>query len=271
MIPAAVTGLDKLPITSQFTDAIVIARRDLTRTIRTPQAAIAAVTSPILFLVLLWVVFAGAIHLPGMTYAAYLVPAMLVQNLVFAGVQAASALAVDVNSGIIDRFRSLPTPRSAPLVGRSLSDLATQSLATILTILAGVAVGFRFHATAPSYLIGIGLFVLMSLSLFWVFASLGLITRNPETVQSTTPVFFLLLFVSNAFVPADTLPGWLRGFAGNQPVSTFNDALRALTQGPGAASALGHDASYFVITSILWCAGIAAIFGTMALRAYRRL
>ncbi len=160
-------------------------------------------------------------------------------------------------------------------MGRSLSDLAAQSLATIPTILAGVAVGFRFRATAPSYLIGIGLFVLMSLSLFWVFAALGLITRNPETVQSTTPVFFLLLFVSNAFVPADTLPGWLRGFASSQSVSQsvsiFNDALRALTQGSGAASALGHDASYFVITSILWCAGIVAVFGTMALRAYRRL
>jgi ABC-2 type transport system permease protein len=271
MIQATVSGLDRLPIASRFTDAIVIARRDLTRTMRTPQAAVAAVTSPILFLVLLWVVFAGAIHVPGMTYVEYLVPAMLVQNLVFAGVQAASALAVDVNSGIIDRFRSLPTPRAAPLLGRSLSDLVTQSLATVLTILAGVAVGLRFHTSAPSYLIGAGLLVLMSLSLFWVFALLGLVTRNPETVQSATPVFFLLLFVSNAFVPADTLPGWLRGFASNQPISIFNDALRALTQGPGAAAALGHGAGYYVIASILWCASIAAAFGTAALRAYRRL
>ena len=100
---------------------------------------------------------------------------------------------------------------------------------------------------------------------------LGISTRNPETIQSTTPVFFLFLFVSNAFIPVATLPRWLQGFAANQPVSVFNNALRALTQGPGAAPALGHDTTYLVVAAIAWSAGIAVVFTAITLRLYKRM
>lgn len=266
-------GTDRLPAGALLSDTVVIARRNLTRTRRTPQTAVAAVTSPILFLILMRLVFAGAIHVPAITYVDYLVPAMLIQNVIFGGLQSATGLALDVNAGLIDRFRSLPTPAAAPLAGRSVSDLALQLLAAALAIAAGIAVGFRFHAGALSCLLGAGLLILISLSMFWLFAALGIVTHNPETIQSTTPVFFLFLFVSNAFIPVATLPRWLQGFAGNQPVSVFNSTLRALTQGPGAALALalGHDTTYLVIATVAWCAGIAVVSAAATLRSYKRI
>jgi ABC-2 type transport system permease protein/oleandomycin transport system permease protein len=113
---------------------------------------------------------------------------------------------------------------------------------------------------------------LISLSLFWVFAALGLSTKNPETVQSTTPIFFLFLFVSNAFIPTESLPGWIQGFARYQPISIFNNALRALTQGTHAAqAALEHGTTYYVVFSIAWCAALALMFSVLALRSYRHL
>jgi ABC-2 type transport system permease protein len=262
---------DRLPAAALLTDTVVITRRNLTRTRRTPQAAVAAVASPVLFLVLMRLVFAGAIHVPGMTYTDYLVPAMLIQNVIFGGLQSATGLALDVNAGLMDRFRSLPTPALAPLTGRSLSDLALQLLAAALAVAAGLAVGFRIHASALSCLLGAGLLILISLSMFWLFAALGISTKNPETIQSTTPVFFLFLFVSNAFIPVATLPRWLQGFAANQPVSVFDNALRALTQGPGAAPALGHDTTYLVVAAIAWSVGIAVVFGAITLRLYKRM
>jgi ABC-2 type transport system permease protein/oleandomycin transport system permease protein len=216
--PSSVSGdLDRLPAAARLIDAVVIAHRDLLRTWRTPQAAIAAITSPVLFLLMMRLVFAGAIHIPDMAYIDYLLPAMLIQNVVFGGLQAASGMAIDVNSGIVDRFRSLPTPASAPLVGRSVADLALQGVATVLAVLAGVAVGFRFHAHASSYLLAVALLTLISLSLFWVFPALGLSTKNPETVQSTTPIFFLFLFVSNAFIPTESFRAGSKDSPGTSP------------------------------------------------------
>jgi ABC transporter DrrB family efflux protein len=269
--PAITARPDRLPAAALLTDTVVITRRNLTRTRRTPQTAVAAVSSPVLFLILMRLVFAGAIRVPGMTYVDYLVPAMLIQNIIFGGLQSATGLALDANAGLIDRFRSLPTPALTPLTGRSLSDLALQLLAAALAIAAGLAVGFRIHAGALSCLLGVALLILISLSVFWLFAALGISTRNPETIQSTTPVFFLFLFVSNAFIPVATLPRWLQSFAANQPVSIFNNALRALTQGPGAALALGHSTTYFVVATVCWCAGIAIVFTAITLRLYKRM
>lgn len=263
-------SLDRLPLLAWLNDPLVIARRDLLHIRRTPQTAIAAVSSPVVFLVLMRVVFSGAVKAPAMTYVDYLVPAMLIQNVVFGGLQSATGITLDVSSGLIDRFRSLPTPTSAPLLGRSISSLCVQLVGAVAAVAAGMAVGFRFHADAGSALAGTGLLVLMSLSTFWVFAAVALATRNAETVQSLTPVFFLFLFVSNSFVAVGTLPRWLRGFAANQPISVFNNALRALSQGPNVTrAAFGHDATYFVVATIAWCSALTLIFSAVALRSYR--
>jgi ABC-type multidrug transport system permease subunit len=117
----------------------------------------------------------------------------------------------------------------------------------------------------------LAMLVVVGLALFTVFAAIGLATRNPETVQSLTPPFFLFLFVSSGFIPVATLPGWLQAFARNQPVSIFTDTVRALLDGPGAAPVLNHSAGQYALICLAWCAGLAAVASAAALRCYRRL
>lgn len=113
--------------------------------------------------------------------------------------------------------------------------------------------------------------LLLGQVLFWVFAAIGFGTANPETAASMTTPFMLFVIVSSAFVPVATLPGWLQGFARNQPISQFMDVIRCLTQGAPAVRVLGHPAGYFAVTSLLWGAAITLAGAVLALRAYRRL
>lgn len=262
---------NRLPASAFVTDPLAVARRQLLRLARTPQAAIAALTSPVLFLTLFRYVFGGAIPVPGISYVDYVVPAMLVQNLIFLGFTSAAGLAQDATSGILDRLRSLPTPRSSLLAGRAAADLLVQAVATALTVATGLVIGFRFHAGPGRIVAGFAMVLVIGLALFTVFAAIGLAARNPETVQSLTPPFFLLLFVSSGFIPVATLPGWLQAFARNQPVSIFTDTVRALLDGPAAARVLDHTAAQYSLLCLAWCLGLTAACGTLALRAYRRL
>ncbi len=271
MSSTELTHPDRLPLSAGLTDSLALAERQLLRTMRTPQAAIAGVVSPILFLTLFRYVFGGAIPIPGMTYADYIVPAMLLQNIVFGGFGSASGLAQDAIDGILDRFRSLPTPRPAVLTGRALADTVQQFLTHALVIGTGLVIGFRFHAGTFDLLLAVIMLLVIGASCFTVFAAMGLGTRNPETVQSLTPPFFLLLFVSSAFIPVVTLPGWLRGFATYQPITIFTDTLRDLTQGPAAHAVLTHDTDWYLTASLIWCAVLTALAGASALRSYRRL
>jgi ABC transporter DrrB family efflux protein len=254
-----------------MSDTLVIARRHLIRLTRTPQLAVSAVIVPVMFLLMFRYIFGGAIPVPGMTYVDYLVPALLAQNAIFDGFGTAAAFAVDAQAGVVDRFRALPMARSAVLTGRALADLLRQ--AVVLAILTGVAVaaGFRFHGGALPALAGLAVALLLGQVLFWVFAAIGFGTANPETAAAMTTPFMLLVFVSSALIPVDTLPGWLQPVARNQPVSQFVDAVRSLCEGPVAARMLGHSAGYFVVAALLWGIAISAAGGAFALRAYRRL
>ncbi|WP_433618468.1 ABC transporter permease [Dactylosporangium sp. CA-139114] len=263
---------DRLPPSALFTDPLAVARRQLLHIARTPQTAVAAVTSPMLFLTLFRYVFGGAIPVPGISYIDYVVPAMMVQNLIFGGFTSAAGLAQDATGGVLDRFRSLPTPRSSVLAGRALADLLVNAVATLLTLATGWLLGFRFHAGALGVLGGLAVLLAVDVALFAVFAAIGLTSRNPETVQALTPPFFLFLFVSSAFIPLAALPGWLQPFARNQPVTVFTDTLRLLVHGRAAtAHVVGHDAGHCVLVSLLWCAVLTVAGGAAALRAYRRL
>jgi ABC transporter DrrB family efflux protein len=194
---------------------------------------------------------------------------MIVQDLVFLGFTSAAGLAQDTGSGLVDRLRSLPTPRSSLLAGRAIADLLVLLGAVGLTVATGLVIGFRFGAGPGSVALGFVMVVVIGLTLFTVFAAIGLSVRNPETVQSLTPPFFLFLFVSSGFIPVATLPGWLQDFARNQPVSIFTDAVRALLDGPAAARVLDRSAGYYSVLCLAWCAGIAAVSTVAALRAYR--
>lgn len=271
MTAGALTPTRRGRTAAVFADTWVVARRHLIRTARSRQLTVAAVVTPVMFLLLFRYIFGGAIPVPGMSYVDYLIPALFVQNAIFDGFATASALAVDARDGVVDRFRALPMARSAVLTGRALSDLLRQ--AALIVILTGVAaaVGFRFHTGVAQALAGLGLCLIFGHALFWVFATVGFGTANPEAAQAMTTPFFLLVFVSSAFIPVSTLPGWLQPVAREQPVSQVIDAVRCLTQGAPAERLLGHTAAYFTATSLLWSAAIVALFTPLALRSYRRL
>jgi len=190
-----------------------VAKRNLLRSIRTPQLVLYAV-QPIMMLLLFRYVFGGAIKVPGGDYTDFVVPAIWLLTVLVGGMTSAIGIAEDLKSGMIDRFRSLPMARSAVLTGRSLTDLIRSVLSLAIMVGLGVAVGFRFHTDAGRILVGMVLILAFGYSFSWMNTAIGISAKDPESAQnaSTGPTF-LLLFASNAIVPASTLPGWLQPFA----------------------------------------------------------
>jgi len=239
-----------------------VARRNLLRILRTPRLLVISLVQPTLLLVLFRYVLGGAIKLPHGHYVDYVVPAVFLEAVLIGGMTTAIGLAQDLQSGIVDRFRSLPMARSAVLAGRTFADLSRSVLALAVMVVLGLAVGFRFHSSVPASAAGLGVILLFGYAFSWMYAAVGLATRDPETAQVAGILpFFVLMFASNAIVPVNTMPGWLQPFARNQPLSVTVAAVRALLEG-GAA---GH----WIWQSLLWAAGIFAVFFTLALRLYR--
>jgi ABC-2 type transport system permease protein/oleandomycin transport system permease protein len=209
-------------------------------------------------------VFGGAIT-PGngQHYIDYLLPGIMVQTVSFGATATAIGLATDMGTGIIDRFRSLPMARSAVLSGRTSADAVRNTFVVLLIVMVGTLIGFRFHNGFLPAIAAVVLAVLFGFSLSWVFAFIGLTTGDPETAQlAGFAIIFPLTFASSAFVPTQTMPGWLQTFANHQPVTQTANALRHLTQGGDVAGPLTR--------SLLWIAAIIAVFAPLAVARYRK-
>jgi ABC transporter DrrB family efflux protein len=234
-----------------------VAKRNLLRTIRTPQLLLYTV-QPAMVLVLFRYILGGAIKVPGSNYVDFVVPAVFIEAVLIGAMTSAIGIAEDLKSGMIDRFRSLPIARSAVLAGRSLTDLIRSVVGLAIMVGLGVAVGFRFHRGADPILLGpilLGMVLILAFgyAFCWMNAAIGISAKDPESATSaSTGPTFLLMFASNAIVPVGTLPGWLQPFARNQPLSVTASAVRALFEGGGAA--------HYVWLSLAWSAGIAVIF-----------
>ncbi len=241
-----------------------IAKRNLLRIVRNPRLLVISAIQPALLLVLFRYVLGGAIHIPGRSYVDYIVPAVFIEAVMIGGIATAIGLADDLRSGIIDRFRSLPMARSAVLAGRTLADLARSVFSVALMVGLGLLVGFSFHASIGSILAGLALVIVFGYCFSWIYATIGLITKDPETAQIAGILpFFILVFASSAIVPVATMPSWLQPFANHQPVSITIDAVRALLQ--------GEPTHNWVWQSLAWSAGILLVFFTIAVRLYRDL
>jgi ABC-2 type transport system permease protein/oleandomycin transport system permease protein len=240
-----------------------VAIRNLLRIARTPLMLIVTAIQPALLLVLFRYVLGGAIQLPGSRpYVDFVVPAIFVEAVLIGGVTTSIGLAQDLKSGIIDRFRSLPMARSAVLAGRTVADLSRSIFSLAVMIGLGLLVGFRFHSTAPRILAGILVILAFGYAFSWMYAAIGLATKDPETAQIAGILpFFVLMFASNAIVPVATMPDWLQGFARHQPLSITVSAVRALLEGGAAA--------HWVWQSLAWAAGIFAVFFTISIWLYR--
>ena len=243
-------------------DTVGVAKRNLLRIFRTPLMLIVTAVQPALLLVLFRYVLGGAIIIPGASYVNYVVPAVFVEAVLIGGMTTSIGLAEDLKSGIIDRFRSLPMARSAVLAGRTLADLLRSLFSLAVMVGLGLLVGFRFHSTAPRILAGMAVIIAFGYAFSWMYATIALATKDPETAQIAGILpFFVLMFASNAVVPVNTMPSWLQGFARNQPLSVTVTAVRHLLEG-GAANP-------YLWQALAWAAGILLCFFTAALRLYR--
>ena len=263
---AAAAGTRRVPRTvlGPVRDAVAIAGRNLIAYRRVPQLLVFSTIQPVIFVLLFRYVFGGAVQsLPGVPYVDYLMPGIFVQTTVFGAIGTAIGLATDLKSGLLERFRSLPMARSAVLAGRTLADLTRNVFVTALMVLVGFAVGFRVHTGALPFLFGMALVLLFGYALSWVFATVGLAVGDPETAQAAAfPVMAPLVFASSAFVPVETMPGWLQPFAEHQPVSVTASAVRALV--------IGGPTTSYVLQSLAWSAAILLVFAPIAVRRYRR-
>jgi ABC-2 type transport system ATP-binding protein len=252
------------PTAAAARDTGGVARRNLLRILRNPRLLVISAVQPAMLLVLFRYVLGGAIHIPGGSYVDYIVPAVFIEAVMIGGMATAIGLADDLGSGIIDRFRSLPMARSAVLAGRTLADLSRSVFALALMVVLGLLVGFSFHAGAGGIIAGLALVLVFGYCFSWVYATIGLLTKDPETAQVAGILpFFVLVFASSAIVPVATMPGWLQPFARHQPVSITINAVRALLQ--------GEPTHHWVWQSLAWSAGILLVFFTIAVRLYRNV
>ena len=246
-----------------LTDTVVIAERNLVRLPRAPELLLAFTVQPIMFVLLFRYVFGGAIVTPGYSYADFLIPGIIVQNIAFGGFVTALGLNEDLHKGLIDRFRSLPMSRSAVLAGRTLADVVTNALSATILIVTGLLIGFSFHTGVAEAIAGFGLLLLFGYAFSWVFAFLGMLVTSPEAANSVGFIaVFPLTFISSAFVPVQSMPSALRTFAEVNPFTLTVNAMRSLW--------LGAPAGNNIWGAIVWALAILAVFAPLAVARYRR-
>jgi ABC-2 type transport system permease protein len=254
-------------------DGLVVAWRNLKRVPRIPELAILAIVQSIMFVLLFAFVFGGAIPLPGGgSYREFLMPGIFAQTIVFAAATTSVGVADDLTKGIIDRFRSLPMARSAVLSGRSLFDLVYNAGILVVLMLTGLAVGWRVHTNVLEFLAGVALLLLFAIAMSWVGIWLGLKVRTVESAnQVGFTVLFPITFVSNVFVPPDSLPSWLQPIAEWNPVSALTAATRDLWGNPNPYASSGFPAEHPVWLTLIWVVIIISIFAPMGVRRYRSM
>jgi ABC-2 type transport system permease protein len=245
-------------------DTLVLAKRSLLRIPRQPDLLVGFTIQPILFVLLFVYVFGGAIQTPGFDYVDYLMPGIIVQSIAFGGFVTALGLADDLKKGLMERFRSLPMTRSALLTGRTLGDVVTNAFQLAVLLGVGFAVGFNFTTSTGEVVAGIALLLLIGYAFSWVFAFIGLSSSSPEASNAYGfTILFPLTFVSSAFVPVESMPGWLQPIAEHNPFTTMVDAARALFVGTPA----GND----VWLAVVWTIVIIAVFAPLSAWRYRRV
>ncbi|MGD9711716.1 MAG: ABC transporter permease [Thermomicrobiales bacterium] len=263
--------------TGQFqraiSDGLVVAWRNLKRVPRIPELAIFAIIQSIMFVLLFAFVFGGAIPLPGGgSYREFLMPGIFAQTVCFASAVTTIGVTEDVKKGIMDRFRSLPMARSAVLTGRAIFDLVYNAFIVVVLMISGLAVGWRVHGSIPEFFAGAGLLLLFTFAMSWVGIWMGLSMKTVETAQQLGfIIIFPLTFLSNVFVPPETMPGWLQPFAEWNPVSALAAATRDLWGNPNPYGSGGFPSEHPVALTVIWVVVIVAIFAPLAVRKYRSL
>jgi ABC-2 type transport system permease protein len=253
-------------------DSLALARRNLEHVRQIPEKLLDVTLQPIMFVLLFAFVFGGVIAIPGGDYTAYLIGGILVQTLAFGMMGPGVSIATDLGEGIVDRIRSLPTSRSAYLMGHFLAELAAALLALVMLTATGLAVGWRIDAGVVDAIAGFALLVLFGAAMISLGTLAGVMARTPDAVQGLAfTAVFPLTFLSNAFVPAASLPDGLREIAEWNPISAVVAGVRTLFGNPTAVPAdapwpLQHP----VLAAVLWSLAFLAISAPLCVAAFRR-
>ncbi|BCJ52602.1 transport permease protein [Actinoplanes sp. NBRC 14428] len=243
--------------------SLALAKRSLIKMWRTPEALIDVSLQPALFLVIFVYIFGGAVAGSTHDYLQFLLPGILAQTIATGCIAIGVNLNTDLEKGIFDRFRSLPVPRSAPLLGAVLGDIVRYVIVTMVTVGFGYVLGFRITTDPFSALAGCLLAVLFALCLSWLPVYVAMKVRTPGAVQGLMFALIMpLSFASNVFVDTATLPGWMQGFVDVNPLTHLVGAVRGLF--------LGAPIGNHVWWTLAWCAGLVVVFMPLALRAYRK-
>ncbi len=257
---------------SLLSDGWTVTWRNLHKFKRSPDYIVFAVLQPLMFVLLFSQVYGGSIRVEGTNYTDYLMAGIFGQTVLFGATFSGYGMAQDLKDGIIDRFRTLPMHSAAVLIGRTVADLALNTISMVIMILTGLAVGWRFHGSFWEFLAGVGLLLLFSFAFSWVLALLGMVVRTPEVINNASfMILFPLTFISNAFVQSQNLPGPLQAFANWNPVSALVQAARDLFGNVGAAPVpdafpMQHPVETVLVGSLL----MLAIFVPLAVARYTR-
>jgi ABC-2 type transport system permease protein len=216
---------------------------------------------PIMFVLLFTYLFGGALADSPRDYLQELLPGILVQTVAWITIYTGMGLNSDIHKGVFDRFRSLPVWRPALLVGMLLADVARYTIATVIMLAIGLALGFRPDGGPVGVVGAVALLLLFSFALSWLWTVLGMRMQTPEAVmQASMTVMFPLTFASNVFVDPDTMPGWVQAFVNHNPITHLTSAIRGLMHGTPVGGEIGWV--------LLWSAALVAAFGPLAMRLY---
>lgn len=264
IIPGEQRQLRNRPSLKQtINNSFVMAYRGFRKMLRTPEQFFDVTLQPILFTLMFTYIFGGAISGNVSSYLPIIIPGILIQTVITTSLVTGTQLRDDMDKGVFNRFRTLPIARIAPLAGALLADTIRYGIATVLTFVMGYIMGFRPDGGLLSVVAAGLLTILCSWCVSWIFAFFGVIARNAQSVQGISLlVLFPLTFLSNAFVPVDTMPGWLQTFVNINPISHLVSAVRELVN----HAQIGHD----FWLSLLGAAVIVLVFAPLTVRAYMR-
>ncbi|MFE5678089.1 ABC transporter permease [Streptomyces erythrochromogenes] len=240
--------------------ALALAGRSLRISSRQPDALITALMLPVMLMLIFVYFFGGAID-TGTEYVTYVVPGAMLLCAGFGAAGTAVSVADDMRNGVIDRFRTLDIGGIPILAGHVTASVLRNLLSTTLVLTVALAIGFRPQAGPAAFLAAAGLLFAYITAISWLAATLGLLAKTPEAAGGFTFLMMFLPYPSSAFVPIETMPGWLHGFAEHQPLTPVIESLRALLLAQPAGSAPW--------TALTWCAGITAVAVTLAAVLFR--
>ncbi|KHD84194.1 ABC transporter permease [Heyndrickxia ginsengihumi] len=254
---------NKTSLSQSILNSLTMAHRGLLKIRRTPEQLFDVTLQPIIFTLMFTYIFGGAISGNVHNYLPVIIPGILVQTVITTSVVTGVQLREDMDKGVFDRFKSLPIARIAPLAGALLADTVRYTIATVLTFAMGYIMGYRPDGGLDHVVIAGLLVIVCSWAMSWIFAFFGVIARTASSVQGISMIMlFPLTFLSNAFVPADTMPNWLQWFVKINPISHLVTAVRDLTN----SGTVGWDLSI----SLIGAAVIVIIFAPITVRAYMR-